>query len=132
MDPQNPTTPHRHFARTKQIFTPNRLGPQAAPSSQPVGSTQRALQESLTGNVIFGNEAIVDAVFQPSKVEDQTVMDILFEINADTSLKNARKMVLQGELAETKLYEPMVCHNVIACQWDPDSQFHSSLSLTTS
>jgi hypothetical protein len=106
--PPPPTTPDRRFARTKHAITPNKLAGTFAPSSQPVGSTQRALQASLTGNVVFANEAIVDAIFQPSKVDDQTVMDILAEMNVDTDLKAARGSVLSGKLAETKKYNALV------------------------
>jgi hypothetical protein len=114
MDPPNPTTPLRRYPRTKLTNTPNRFSAGFATSSQPVGSTQRALQTSLTGNVLFKNEAIVDAVFQPSKVADQTIEDILTEIIADNSLKDARNKVLNSKLAETKKYKPMVCHVVLA------------------
>jgi hypothetical protein len=82
-------------------------------SSQPVGSTQCALQASLTNNVVFANEAIVHAIFQPSKVDDQTVVDILAEINVDKPLKAARDAVLSGKLAETKKYKPMVRHRML-------------------
>jgi len=108
--PPNPTTPNRRFARTKHAITPNKLAGTFAPSSQPVGSTQRALQESLTGNIVFANEAIVEAIFQPSEVDDQTVVDILAEVNDDKPLKAARDSVLSGKLAETKLYKYLVCH----------------------
>ena len=108
--PPNPTTPNRRFARTKHATTPNKLAGTFAPSSQPVGSTQRALQESLTGNIVFANEAIVEAIFQPSEVDDQTVVDILAEVNDDKPLKAARDSVLSGKLAETKLYKYLVCH----------------------
>ena len=85
------------------------------PSSQPVGSTQRALQASLTGNVVFANEAIVDAVFQPSKVDDHTVSDILVEIKENTELKAACKLVLQRG-AEIKKYRAMVGPQMLSCQ----------------
>jgi len=117
MDPPNPTTPDRRFARTKHVLTPNRLATTFATSSQPVGSTQRALQAPLTGSAIFANEAIVGAVFQPSKVKDQTVKDILAEIDDDPSLKAARSAVLHGKLAETKKYGPLVCHHMLSCGW---------------
>jgi hypothetical protein len=107
-----PTTPGRRFARTTLTTTPNRLAATFAPISQPIGSTQRALQASLTGNIVFANEAIVDAIFQPSKVEDKTVKDILAEIKVDKALKSARNAVMRGELAETKLYQPMVRHKI--------------------
>ena len=115
MELPNPTTPERRFPRTKPIFTPNRLAATLAPSSQPVGSAQRALKESLTGNVVFANEAIVDAVFQPSKVDDETVSHILAEINDASALKTARNVVLKGS-AEIKKYPHMVCHPSLGCQ----------------
>jgi hypothetical protein len=109
----DPTTPDRPFPRTKRTVTPNRFTTTFAPSSQPVGSTQRALQESLTDNVVFANEAIVHAVFQPSKVDNQTVMDILAEINHDKPLKKARDAVLSGKLAEKQKYNSMVRHQML-------------------
>jgi len=111
--PPDPTTPVHHFARTKLALTPNKFAGTFAPSSQPVGSTQRALQVSLTGNIVFANKAIVDTVFQPSKVDDQTVVDILAEINTVKSLKTARTKVLSKKLAEKKKYEPMVRHRML-------------------
>jgi len=111
--PPDPTTPARRFARTKLVLTPNKFAGTFAPSSQPVGSTQRALRVSLTGNIVFANEAIVDTVFQPSKVDDQTVMDILAEINTVKTLKTARNKVLGKKLAEKKKYEPMVRHRML-------------------
>ena len=112
----NPTTPDRLFARTKHVFTPNRISTVFAPSSQPAGSTQHALQASLTGNVVFANEAIVDAVFQPPKVDGQTVTEILAEINENAELKAARKVVLQSN-TEIKTYKAMVCHQMLSHQW---------------
>ena len=109
----DPTTPNRLFPRTNRIATPNRFTTTFATSSQPVGSTQRALQESLTDNVVFANETIVHAIFQPSKVDDQIIMDILAEIDQDNALKAAREAVLSGKLAETKKYQSMVSHQVI-------------------
>jgi len=109
----DPTTPDRRFARTKRTATPNRFTTTFTPGSQPVGSTQRALQASLTDNVVFANEAIVQAIFQPSKVDDQTVVDILAEINHDKPLKAARGAILGGKLAETKMYTPMVRHRML-------------------
>ena len=111
----NPTTPDRRFARTKLVFTPNRHTTTFVPSSQPVGSTQRALQASLTGNVVFASEAIVDAVFQPSKVDDQTVTDILAEIKDNADLKAVRNLVLQRK-AEIKKYKAMVGRLMLSCQ----------------
>ena len=78
------------------------------PSSQPVGSTQRALQESLTNNIVFANEAIVHAIFQPSKVDDKTVVDILAKFNHDNSLKAARDAVLSGKVVLAKKIKSMV------------------------
>lgn len=105
----DPTTPQRKYAPTKLATTPNKLGT-VAHSSQPVGSTQHVLQASLTGNIVFCNEAIVDAVFQPFKVDDQTVMEILAEIVHDRSLKAARRSVLSNKLTETKKYKSLVRH----------------------
>src|SRR5258706_3196185 len=111
-----PTTPERIFPRTKQTVTPNKFAHTFAVSSQPVGSTQRALQESLTNNVVFANEAIVHAIFQPSKVDDETVMNILTEINDDKSLKAAYGEVLRGTGKETTKYKPMVRHLMIVSE----------------
>jgi hypothetical protein len=113
MDPTAPppprsTTPDQRYPRTKLADTPNKFAGTFAPSSQPVGSTQRALQESLTGNVVFANEAIVDELFQPAKVDDQVVLDILAEINDDKPLKTARDSVLSSKLAETRKYKFLV------------------------
>ena len=83
------------------------------PSSQPVGSTQRALQESLTNNIVFANESIVHAIFQPSKVDDKTVVDILAKINHDNSLKAARGTVLSGKVVEAKKNKSMVRHQIL-------------------
>ena len=106
----NPTTPERIFPRTQHPATPNKFSHTFAVSSQPVGSTQRALQESLTNNVVFANEAIVNAIFQPEKVDDQTVTNILAEIHRDKSLKAMRGVVLRGKGKETTKYQPMVRH----------------------
>jgi hypothetical protein len=114
MDPPIPTTPPHRYPRTRLTNTPNRFSAGFSTSSQPVGSTQHALQASLTGNVLFKNEAIVDAIFQPSKVEDQTVKEILTELIADKSLKDARDKALNSKLAETKKYKPIVCHRPLA------------------
>jgi hypothetical protein len=132
MDPPNPTTPPRRYPRTKLTNTPNRLSAIFATSSQPVGSTQHALQASLAGNILFKNEAIVDAVFQPSKVADQTVKDILTEIIADKSLKDARDKVLNGKLAELRKYKPMVCHRMLAGSDNTDNCFSRLRFLSTS
>ena len=112
--PPNPTTPIRRFARTKHTITPNKLAATFAPSSQAVGCTQRALQESLTGNIVFANEAIVEAIFKPSKVDHQTIVDILAEMNIEKSLKTARSSVLSSKLAETKKYKSLVRHRMLA------------------
>jgi len=85
----NPTTPDHIFAHTTHTGTLNKPMATFYPSSQPVGSTQRALQGSLTNNVVFVNEAIVHVIFQPSKVDNKTVVDILAKINDDNSLKAA-------------------------------------------
>jgi hypothetical protein len=99
-------------------ITPNKLAGTFAPSSQPVGSTQRALQESLTGNIVFANEAIVEAIFQPSKVDDQTIVDILAEMKSAKPLKTARNSVLSSKLAETKKYKPLVRHGMLTFLWE--------------
>jgi hypothetical protein len=112
----DPTTPDRPFPRTKRTVTPSRFTTTFAPSSQPVGSTQCALQESLTNNVVFANEAIVHAIFQPSTVDDQAVVDILAEISDDKPLKDARDAVLSGKLAETKKYKSMVRHRILVSE----------------
>jgi hypothetical protein len=106
--PPGPSTPNRPFARTKLTTTPNKFAATFTPSSQPVGSTQHTLQESLTGNIVFANEAIVEAIFQPSKVDNETILDILAEINDDDSLKAARDSVLSNKRAETTKYKPLV------------------------
>jgi len=59
------------------------------------------------------NEAIVHAIFQPLKVDDQTVVDILAEIDRDKPLKVARDTVLSGKVAETKKYQSMVRHPML-------------------
>ena len=113
----DPTTPNRLFPRTNRIATPNRFTTTFATSSQPVGSTQRALQESLTDNVVFANETIVHAIFQPSKVDDQIIMDILVEIDHDNALKAAREAVLSGKLAERKKYKSMVSRQMLISEY---------------
>ena len=109
----DPTTPDHRFPRTKRIATPNRFSNTFSPSTQPVCSTQRALQASLTDNIVFANEAIVHAIFQPSKVDDQTVVDIIAEIYRDKPLKAARDAILSGKVAETNKYKPMVRHPML-------------------
>ncbi len=109
----NPTTPERIFPRTNHAATPNKFAHTFAVSSQPVGSTQRALQESLTNNVVFANEEIVHAIFQPSKVDNETVMKILTEINNDESLKAAYGVLRRGKGKETTKYKPMVRHLMV-------------------
>ena len=106
----NPTIPEHIFPRTRRGATPNEFSHAFAVSSQPVGSTQRALKVSLTNNVEFANEAIVDAIFQPEKVDDQIVIEILSEIDRDKSLKSARGKVLSGKGKETTKYQPLVRH----------------------
>src|SRR5258707_4139146 len=55
---------------------------------------------SLKDNVVFSDESIVDAIFEPSKVDAVTVMDIIAEIK-------------DGRLAETKkYYQHGVCDQV--------------------
>jgi len=78
--PAHSITTDRDFPRTKLVDTPKEIKRTVARSSQFLGSTQHALQESLTGNVVFANE----------------------------SLKTARESVLSHHLAETKEYEALV------------------------
>ena len=59
---------------------------------------------------MFANEAIVHAIFQPSKVDDQTVVNILAGISHDECLKAAHGAVLGGKVKETKKYKSMVRH----------------------
>ena len=112
--PPNSTTPGRRFVRTKLVKTPNKLAETFAPSFQPLRATQLALQESLTGNIIFANESIVDAIFRPSRLDDQIVTDILAEINGDKTLKTARDSVLSGKLAETKQIKSLVRRRILS------------------
>jgi len=118
--PPNPTTPIRRFARTKHTITPNKLAGTFAPSSQPVGATQQALQESLTGNIVFANEAIVEAIFKPSKVEHKTIVEIIAAMNDNKNLKAARSSVLSNKLAETKKYKSLVRHRMLTFRGDSD------------
>ena len=111
--PPNSTTPTRQCARAKLADAPKNLARITAPSSQPVGSTQRALQESLTGNIVFANEATVDAIFQPSKVDDQIIVDILFGLDNDRLLKEARNSVLSSKHTETKKSKSLVHHQML-------------------
>ena len=104
----DPTTPDRRFVRTNVNLTPNQFAGTFTPSSQPVESTQRALQASLTGNIVFANESIVDTIFQPSKVADNTMVDILAEIGVVKSLKTARRSIFSNKLGETKKYKFLV------------------------
>ena len=113
--PPDPATPNRRFARTKIDLTPNKFAGMFVPSSRPAESTQRALQASLTGNIVFANDAIVDTIFQPSKVDDNTVVEILAEIDSIKSLKTARRSILSNKLTETKMYEFMVRRRVLGC-----------------
>src|SRR5258706_13106522 len=83
----NPTTPDCIFAHTTHTGTLNKPMATFYPISQPAGSTQRALQGALTNNVVFANEAIVHAIFQPSKVDNKTVADILAMIKDNNCLK---------------------------------------------
>lgn len=91
-------------------MTPNKLPGPIATSSQPVGSTQRALQASLSSNIVFANESIVDAIFPPSKVDNRTVIEILGEMNDDKHLKAARDSVIHGELAAIGKNQLLVRH----------------------
>jgi len=118
--PPNPTTPIRRFARTKHAITPNKLAGTFAPSSQPVGATQQTLQESLIGNIVFANEAIVEAIFKPSKVEHKTIMEIIAGMNNNKNLKAARSSVLSSKLAETKKYKSLVRHRMLTFRGDSD------------
>ena len=108
-----PDNPYLSVSSLKTRGYANKLAGTFAPSSQPPGSTQRALQESLTGNIVFANEAIVDAIFQPSKVDDQIIEDILAELNDDKDLKAARNSVLSSSNAETKKYKSLVRHRML-------------------
>ena len=109
----NPTTPPRIFPQTKLNVTPNRFAATFAITSQPPDSTQRALQESLIDNMVFANEAIVQAIFQPSKVNDQDVMDILAEMSKHKYLKAARVAVLNGKRTEKTKYKALVRHLIV-------------------
>ena len=55
--------------------------------------------------MVFANEAIVQAIFQPSKVKDRDVTHILAKINKHKQLKAARAAVLS---AEKNKYKAMV------------------------
>ena len=112
--PPNSTTPGRRFVRTRPVNTPEKLARTFAPSFQPLRATQLALQESLTGNVIFANESIVDAIFRPSKLDDQIVADILAEINGDKALKTARDSVLSSKLADPKQNKSLVRRRILS------------------
>ena len=125
-----PTTPNRPVIHAKMTTTPNILSGHFSTSSLPVCSTQRALKASLTGNVVFANEAVVDAVFQPSKVDENTVSEIIAEINSDTKLNNARNKLLRSKIAESKMYQPMVRHPPLT-RWDGVGS-HSSRSSFSS
>src|SRR5258706_4412111 len=112
----NPTTPDCIFVHTTHTGTPNKPMATFYPSSQPVSSTQCALQGLLTNNIVFANEAIVHAIFQPSKVDNKTVVDILAKINDDNSLKAARDAVLSGKVVEAKKYKFMVNHRILVSE----------------
>ena len=105
----------RRVIALKTKYTPNELAGTFAPSSQPVGFTQRALQTLLTGEVVFANDAIVNSVFQPSKVDDKTVTDILAEIDVDKSLKTALDSVLSRKLGKRIRNKSIVRHAMRAC-----------------
>ena len=109
----NPTTPPRIFPQTKFNVTPNRFAATFAITSQPPDSTQRALQESLIDNMVFANEAIVQTIFQPSKVNDQDVREILTQMNKHKYLKAARAAVINGKGPEKTKYKAMVRHVIV-------------------
>jgi hypothetical protein len=136
MDPTGPppphsTTPDRRYPRTKLVDTPNKFAGTFGPSSQPVGSTQRALQESLTGNVVFANEAIVDELFQPAKVDDQILVEILSKMRDVKSLKTAQDSVLSSKFAETRKYKSLVRHRTLSLLWRCRTEFFSLRLLNT-
>ena len=110
----NPTTPPHIFQQMNVML--HRIDLQAATfniTSQPPDSTQHALQESLTDNVVFANKAIVQAIFQLSKVNHEKVMHILTEISKHKYLKAARAAVLSGKEAEKKKYQAMPVRHLI-------------------
>ena len=109
----NPTTPHPLSVRTKRTEHRKISQNTFVPSPEPTGCTQFALQASLTNNVFFANERMVHAIFQPSKVDDQTVVGILAEINREKPLKAARDGVLSGTLAKRKKNKSMVSHRML-------------------
>ena len=111
--PSNSETPIRRYPRTELADMPNNPAGTFTTSSQPVGSTQCALQESLTGNIVFANEAIVDAIFQPSRVDDQIIVDILSEMNKDNILKAARDSLLSSKKTERKKHKSLVRHQML-------------------
>ena len=65
-------------------------------------------------NIAFANEAIVNAIFQPSKVDNQSVVGILAEINHQKPLKVAREGVLTRKMAKRGKYKSMVSHLMLA------------------
>ncbi len=65
---------------------------------------------------MFANEEIVHAIFQPSKVDDKTVMNILAKINNDESLKAAYGVLRRGKRQETTKYELMVRHLIVVSE----------------
>lgn len=109
----NPTTPHSVTSLLTQMYR-SLKNPRNTFTSSPhlVGCTQRALQESLADNVVFANEGIVHAVFQPSKVDDQTVVGILAEIDHEKSLKAARDAALSVTVAKRMKNKSMVSHRM--------------------
>jgi hypothetical protein len=78
-----------------------------------VGSTQRALEVSLTGNVVFADESIVEAIFKPSCVDNQVILEIIAEMKDDKDLKRARGSVLSNKLAETSKYTSLVRNRML-------------------
>jgi len=62
---------------------------------------------------VFANEAIVHAIFQPSEVDDQTVVGILAKIDHQKPLKTARDAVLSRKVAKRMKYKSMVSHRML-------------------
>ena len=109
----NPTTPPHIFPQMKLNVTPNRFVATFSVTSQPPDSTQHALQELLTDNMVFTNKVVIQAIFQLSKVKDQNVMHILAKINKHKPLKVVQAAVLSGKGAEMKKYKAMVHHLIV-------------------
>jgi hypothetical protein len=122
MDPITPPAPapattDRRTARPTLANTPNKFAGTISPSSQPVGSTQRALQVSLTGNIVFADETIVEAIFKPSCVDNQVIVGIITEMTHDKDLKTARGSVLSNNVAEMRKYESLVRNRMLTFFW---------------